>query len=120
MPDVLVVDDDAAITEMVSEALALEGIPHRIAANGAEALTQVVEQRPCVILLDINMPVMDGVQFCATLAQTPGRDEIAIIVMTAARDVARFREACGAQDALGKPFHLDELYTLVERYLTPP
>ena len=118
MPDVLVVDDDAAITEMVSEALAIEGIPHRIAVNGEEALLRVAEQRPRVILLDINMPVMDGVQFCDALTQQRRRHGIAVIVMTAARDAARFREACGADDMLGKPFHLQDLYAVLDRYLT--
>jgi len=118
MPDdVLVVDDDAAITEMVSEALALEGIPHRTAGSGVTALSLVATDRPRVILLDINMPMMDGIQFCARLDEH-GREGIAVVVMTAARDAARFRDQCGADDVLGKPFHLDDLYAVVERYLT--
>lgn len=116
MPDVLVVDDDTAIVEMVSEALALEEIPHRTAANGEAALALVAEQRPKVILLDINMPVMDGPQFCQTLEAQQGREGIAIVVMTAAGDAARYRIECAADDVLGKPFHLDDLYSVVERF----
>lgn len=118
-PDVLVVDDDAAITEVVGEALALEGIPYRTAANGRAALALVAERRPRLILLDMNMPVMDGPQFCAALDAGGGRDDIAVVVMTAAQQAARFKLECNADDVLGKPFDLDALYTVVERYLSP-
>ena len=118
MTDVLIVDDDPAITEMVGEALALEGIPHRAAGNGHEALALLAEHRPRLILLDINMPVMDGVAFCGALDDGQSRDGIALVVMTAARDAQRFREMCAADDVLGKPFHLDDLYAVVRRYMT--
>ena len=69
-----------------------------------------------MILLDINMPVMDGPQFCAALHATLGRKDIAIVVMTAAGAAARVQAARGADDRLGKPFGLDDLYAVVTRY----
>ena len=119
MGDVLIVDDDAAIVEMVSAALEMEGIAHRMALNGQAALALVAQQRPAVILLDINMPVMDGLQFCAALDAEHGRDATAVVIMTAAREAPRLRDQCGADDMLGKPFNLDDLYAVVERHLTP-
>lgn len=118
MRDVLVVDDDMAIVQMVSAALEMEGIPHRIAGDGKEALCLVSQERPSVILLDINMPIMDGLEFCAALDSALGRDDTAIVVMTASRDAPRFRVACAANDVLGKPFSLDDLYAVVERYVS--
>ena len=118
MSGVLVVDDDQAIVEMVSEALALEEIPHRTAVDGRQALAAVEAERPAVILLDINMPVLDGIGFCRALDAGPGRDQSAIVVMTASTQVRRYREACGADDVLGKPFSLDDLYAVVGRHLT--
>jgi len=120
MGDVLVVDDDPAIVEMVRAALDLEGIPSRSAADGRAALAAVETQRPAVILLDLNMPVMDGMQFCQALEEGPGRDDCAIVAMTASREVHRFREACAADDLLGKPFHLEDLYSVVARHRRRP
>lgn len=117
MVDVLVVDDDAAITDIIGEALSIEGIPYRTAENGAAALSLIEQRRPGVILLDINMPVMDGVRFCQALDDADARGSIAVVVMTATRDASRYQEQCGADDILGKPFQLDDLYTVVERYL---
>jgi CheY-like chemotaxis protein len=116
MDDVLIVDDDPAIIEMVSEALSLEDIPHRTAVNGEAALRSIEQGRPAVILLDMNMPVMDGPRFCTELDARHGRTGIAIVVMTAAREVQHFCMQCSATDILGKPFDLDDLYAVIERH----
>jgi CheY-like chemotaxis protein len=88
-----------------------------VATHGAEALARVEERRPAVILLDINMPVMDGPTFCAALDAGPGRSSIAVVLMTAGRDAHRLRDQTAADAVLAKPFSLDDLYTVVERYL---
>jgi CheY-like chemotaxis protein len=116
--DVLVVDDDAAILEMVGAALEMEGLPYRTARDGESALELVQDQRPALILLDMNMPVMDGLRFCTALDAGLGRSDTAIIVMTASRDAPRFRQECAATDVLGKPFDLDDLYAVVGRYIS--
>ena len=117
MRDILVVDDDVDIAEMVSEALELEDIPCRTVSDGQAALAAIAAERPALILLDMNMPVMDGVQFCRALESSLGRDGSAIVVMTASRDAPGFRDRCGADDVLGKPFSLDDLYAVVQRHL---
>ncbi len=117
MADVLVVDDDPSIVAMVSAALELEDIPQRSAANGKEALAAVKTARPAVILLDMNMPVLDGPGFCQILDADLGRKQTAVVVMTAAGASGHFSALCRADDALGKPFDLDDLYAVVERHL---
>ncbi len=117
MGGVLVVDDDPAIVAVVRDALAMEDIPHRTAADGREALAAVEAERPAVILLDMNMPVMDGVAFCRALDDGPGRDGSAVVVMTASTQARHYRVTCAADDVLPKPFSLDDLYAVVERHL---
>ena len=119
MTDVLVVDDDAAIRDFLSEALALADIPCRTAVNGADALRLIAVAAPSVVLLDINMPVMDGVTFCATLDADGGRSGTAIVVMTAGSDARHYARQCRADAFLAKPFGLDALYAVVERHLAP-
>lgn len=116
MDDVLIVDDDRAIVEMVCAALAMEGVPYRVARNGAEALALVAAARPAVILLDVNMPVLDGPGFCAAFDGQYGRGETAVVIMTAGRDAQRICAEVGATTCLPKPFDLTALYTVVERY----
>ena len=117
MRDVLVVDDDANVRDFIGFALEAEGIPCRTAEHGQRALTCVAEQRPGVILLDRDMPVMGGLQFCDTLDATLGRDTTAVVVMTASGQAQQFQAACHGDDRLGKPFDLDDLYAVVGRHL---
>ena len=118
MADVLVVDDDPNVRAFIAFALAAEGVPYRTADHGEAALARVAERRPGVILLDLDMPVLDGVRFCAALDARFGRDGTAVVAMTASGQAAQFRDACRADDLLGKPFDLDELYAVIYRQLT--
>lgn len=118
MDDVLIVDDDRTIVEMVSAALAMEGVPYRVAHDGAEALSLAAAARPAVILLDVNMPVMDGPRFCAAFDQQFGRGDTVVVIMTAGRDAWQICSEVGATTCLPKPFDLNALYRVVERCAT--
>ena len=75
MPDILIVEDEFALGEFVRRALDREGIPHRLAQNGAEALSLAVEQWPAAVLLDLTLPgALDGWQIWdGLLARAAGR-----------------------------------------------
>ncbi len=60
---------------------------------------------------------MDGLQFCDIFDAALGRDGTAVVVMTASTRAVQFRDACHADDLLGKPFDLDDLYTVIGRHL---
>ena len=66
---VLVVEDDAALRELLAMILESEGIDVETAANGREALARMAERFPALVLLDMRMPVMDGWQLCKELVR---------------------------------------------------
>jgi two-component system, OmpR family, response regulator MprA len=106
---VLVVDDDRALRDAVSRALRLEGYSTIDAADGAQALTAVAEQRPDAVILDLGLPIIDGLTVCQVL-RTRG-DRTPILVLTARSEVSDRVNGldAGADDFMSKPFALEEL-----------
>jgi len=114
---VLVVDDDEAIRATVTEILEFEGYSVVAAADGAEALAAVAAELPCLVLLDMRMPVMDGWDFAAALRSRGVRVPIAVI--TAAANARQWADEIAADACLPKPFDLDDVLATVERFCTP-
>ena len=117
MPSVLIVDDDPFIRKLVSTTLEdVAGMTIVEAANGKEALEVARAQRPSIVFLDIDMPVLDGTEACRRLRTEPAGAEATIVMLTAAtRDEAqRESEAAGADLFLTKPFSPLELLRLVD------
>ena len=113
---ILVVDDDPDIVGFIRMALEAEGIAVTTARNGRVALERLREVVPAVVLLDINMPVMDGPEF-ARQARKEFRD-LPIIVMTAGTEVARYSQELQADDSRAKPFELTDLLNKIGRFVT--
>ena len=118
---VLVVDDDPHIRDFVREALEDEGHEVATAEHGAAALEWVRaagDDAPDVILLDINMPVMDGPTFARAYDEVPVPPPHAgIIVTTAGREARQKCDELGAQGCLPKPFDLGHLVDEVDGLL---
>jgi CheY-like chemotaxis protein len=110
---ILVIDDDPAIMDTVSEILTFEGYVVVTATNGADGLRSVEQSRPALILLDMRMPIMDGWTFTHTLRARGAAPPI--VVMTAAQDAQRWAQEIGATDYLAKPFDLHDLLDVVQR-----
>jgi two-component system response regulator MprA len=110
---VLVVDDQEAIRDTLQTALDDEGYTVECAANGREALEVLARSKPCVILLDLMMPVMDGWAFCE--AQRRSGDQTPIVLLSAAgRLDEQARELCAAA-FIPKPFDLDRVISTIEK-----
>jgi CheY-like chemotaxis protein len=105
---ILVVDDDFATRLLASEALHAAGFAPLEAEDGREALEQYDRTSPDAILLDINMPVLDGYEVCRRVRMRPGGAATSILVMTASDDVDAVQRAfaAGATDFLTKPLNL--------------
>src|SRR5438309_1541428 len=110
-PKGLVVDDVAANRELIQGHLDDLGYEVREARDGIEALEAVAAEEPDLILLDIDMPRLDGIAVCEQLKAHPMRRLIPIVILTASNDrETRLRGiAAGADDYLNKPFDSNEL-----------
>jgi two-component system, OmpR family, KDP operon response regulator KdpE len=112
----LVVDDEPRVLEALSNVLEARGYEVRTAASGSAALAAVGAQRPDVVLLDIVMPGMDGVEVCRRL-RAAGR--VQILVLSAVMDEQHKVRAldAGADDYVTKPFSVEELLARVRSAL---
>ena len=113
---VLVADDEPAIVEMIRDILEEYGFRVVTAANGSEALRLVEEAEPEVVLLDMNMPVLDGEGFIAAVRERGLR--VPIVVMTAGSSAKRWATQLGADAYLSKPFELASLVDVTKRFAT--
>lgn len=115
---ILVVDDDVALAEMITIMLRGEGFDPHQAFSGPEAIDLLQAVSPDLILLDVMLPGMDGLDVCARIRQTSG---VPIIMLTArgdTPDVVRGLES-GADDYVVKPFNPKELVARIRTRLRP-
>src|SRR5215216_6568681 len=108
-PRVLVVDDDRAVRESLRRSLEFNGYEVALATDGAEALAGIGSSDPDVVIMDVMMPRLDGIE--ATRALRSARNDVPILVLTARDAVGDRVEGldAGADDYLTKPFALQEL-----------
>jgi CheY-like chemotaxis protein len=113
---ILVVDDDIDILEGLSEFLKLSGFDVMTAHDGREALTRARSTRPCVVVLDLMMPVMSGQEFRREQSADPMIANIPVIIVTAARPTQNELDKLGVSDCLLKPLDLERFLRLVRRH----
>ncbi len=114
---ILVVDDEKEIRELLSIYLTEDGYEVIAASNGEEAIDLAQRERPQVILLDVKMPGLDGIETCKRLKQEERTQFIPVIMVTAYqdRDVEAYLE--GADDFVNKPFDKLEITFRVKSML---
>ena len=105
----VVVEDDDSIRELLAAGLRFAGYDVATAASGGDAFALVIERRPNLVVLDVNLPDVDGFEVCRRLRSSG--NEVPVIFLTARRDVEDLRTGFsgGGDDYLTKPFSLDEL-----------
>jgi CheY-like chemotaxis protein len=110
---VLIVEDDEDIRAAMAELLESEGFEVSVASNGQEGL-EVLSQMvpPCLVLLDLMMPVMNGEDFLRHVRQNPAQHDIPIVIVTASGRAA----LPGTQGILKKPFEISDLFSTVNQH----
>jgi two-component system sensor histidine kinase/response regulator len=113
---VLVVDDNAENRALARATLEDEGYRVILAANGPDGIDAFVRDRPDCVLLDVQMPGMDGIATCERIRNAPGGRDVPIVFLTAQRDVETFDRArlAGGDDFLTKPVRPTELVLRVQ------
>jgi len=120
MAKILVVDDEPDIVRFVTKILESRGHTVVTAADGADALSRVAEDVPDVVVLDVNIPQLDGFEVCRRLKSDPATSHIPVVMMTAAYvrvEDAQHGTSLGADEYVIKPFLREVLIHNVERLL---
>ena len=107
---VLIVEDDDDARQMMRDVVELGGCTAMLAANGVEALQVLATRRPCLIVIDLTMPVMNGATLIEELRRQPALAQIPFIVTTAATD----RAPSGAP-VLTKPIDIKAVWAWMQR-----
>jgi two-component system KDP operon response regulator KdpE len=113
---ILVVDDEPQIRRVMRATLTAQGYSIVEARDGQEALEKLRSERPDLVLLDMNMPVMDGLEACREIRRDSEVPVIMLTVRSAERDKVRALDA-GADDYVVKPFGIQELLARVRAVL---
>jgi CheY-like chemotaxis protein len=120
-PSVLIVEDDEDMRQILVQLLEFHGWPAHTASDGAEGLEALRLHRPSLILLDLAMPRMNGVQFRAAQRRLTDKRlaTVPVVVVSAVHDAPRYRATLNAADVLVKPFEADRLLQAVESHVRP-
>ena len=117
-PYILVVDDDADFRAGLRMALEMKGYQVDEAANGEEALLTLAEKPPLLVLLDLQMPVMNGREMLQRMRATPDLKEVPVVIISGF-GFEWEAELMGAQGYIGKPFEAQELESTIANLLRP-
>jgi two-component system response regulator MprA len=115
--NILVVDDDQAVRDSLRRALVLEGYEVDLAANGTEALRILGQRAPDAVILDLQMPDIDGLEVCRRLRSLGDMTPILMLTARGAVDDRVEGLDAGADDYMPKPFDLAELFARLRALL---
>jgi DNA-binding NtrC family response regulator len=119
MAHLLIIDDDPDSADALSTIMQTEGHEVRIGYNGEEGLRLAKDWAPDLVLLDVEMPILDGPGMAlAMLFHNMGLERIPVILLSGVRDLEHVASAVGTPYFLGKPYRLAQIVALVERALT--
>ncbi len=118
---ILIVDDEPSIVLSLEFLMKKAGYDVVTAGDGKQGLDRVASERPDLVLLDVNMPGMNGYEVCQAIRENPEWGDTRVIMLTAkGRDVEREKGlAMGADNYITKPFATKDVVAVVEEFLSP-
>jgi CheY-like chemotaxis protein len=111
---ILVVDDDGDACELIATVLGQAGYMVEVAVDGFEALANLAKQRPDLVLTDLQMPGMHGIELIRRVHEVDGGVPMVLMTGAETRDLCTAAEAYGAVACLPKPINLDELLWTID------
>jgi CheY-like chemotaxis protein len=118
-PLVLIVEDDRSLRDMLADLLDGSGYRTVTANDGAAGLDTLRRVAPDLVLLDVTMPVMDGLTFLRRRSDEACQPTVPVVVMSAQQCESEAR-TLGARQFISKPFNLDDLLCVIDRCLRAP
>jgi CheY-like chemotaxis protein len=119
MAKLLVVEDDPDVAESLTSVLEDEGHEVRIARDGNEGLEKIAEAVPDVVLLDVEMPNLNGPDMAYQLfLRNCGDERIPVVLLSGVANLKQVAEQVGTPYFLAKPYRIDTVVTLIQRALT--
>jgi two-component system response regulator VicR len=112
-PTILVVDDDPETRELMVIWLVIEGYLVHTACNGREALVMLETERPSAMVVDLNMPVMDGAELRRHQQHMPATSSVPFILVSGERDAERIARDLGIADVVAKPVDAGRLLAIL-------
>lgn len=116
---ILIVDDEPVARTLAQKKVSEQGYKVLIASNGEEALAVLDQQRPDLILLDVEMPKMNGYTFVGELAKKNLSPKIPVVVLTAHEELGPIFKRHGVRGYLIKPLNIDLVIAKIQELLGP-
>ncbi len=115
---ILIVDDEPKNLKLLKDILEVSGYTVLVAGNGREAIETALLHRPDLILMDLNLPVMDGLAATKILKNNPNTSDIPVLVLSGSVPGDNIRMGkTGCDDYITKPFNLGDLRNKIQEYL---
>jgi len=116
---VLIVDDEVDFLKLLRDALEIRGLEVITATSGVEAGLELASKSPNLILMDIKMPGINGLQACEAIKRNPGTKDLPIIIVSALSDESDIKKAykCGVLDYFVKPVDIEKLVKRIKEVL---
>ena len=113
---ILIIDDDVTNLKVAAEPLRADGVEILTARDGTTGINRAQLAQPDLIILDVQMPGIDGFETCRRLKADQRTKDIPIIMFSANKDVEKIAKEAGADGFLAKPFEMKDLLSVVSTY----